>query len=45
MELIEFRFIMRLLLWIAKTVAQRSPNIKELDNIERDYQGHIQSKI
>lgn len=45
MELIQFRFIMRTLLWIAKAIARRNPPARELENIEKDYQGYIQSKL
>ena len=45
MELLQFRFIMRTLLWIAKAIAHRNPPARELDNIEKDYQSYIQSKL
>lgn len=45
MELIQFRFIMRTLLWIAKAVTRHNSSMKELENIEKDYQAYIQSKM
>jgi len=45
MELMEFRFIMRVLFWIAKCLARQSPSTKELENIEKDYQAYIQSRL
>lgn len=44
MSSIEFRFIMRTLLWIAKWLAGQRPATKEIQNIEKDYNAYVQNQ-